>query len=378
MASVFRRQRSPYWWAAVTLPGGKRRQFSTKLTDEGEALEMAIRTEGAAKRHRNATHLRQTLNRLVSDITGIEEVKPKDWLNGWLEGRKGEVEESTVASYAPAITEAGEFFESIGREALADISVADATALRSKWASVNGATTTNFKMKVLRSALKDALQLHLVAENVALSVSRLKAAKGGSKRRDLTLAELQAVLKAADKTWRAMTLLGLFTGGQRMGDLATLQRRDIQWAAKIISTEARKTGAPIILPIVPALAKALEELPLPMGPDDYLFPELAGLTKAGRSKRFRRVLYEAGLVPKRTDQKPTGKGLATRRRKTSELSFHSLRHTATTMLKAAGVSDGVTRSIVGHESAAVSKVYTHIPMDTMRAALNKIKIPQAS
>ena len=56
----------------------------------------------------------------------------------------------------------------------------------------------------------------------------------------------------------------------------------------------------------------------------------------------------------------------------SELSFHSLRHTATSMLKKAGVSDSIARAIIGHESAAISRLYTHLDMDTMRTALEKM------
>jgi integrase len=59
-------------------------------------------------------------------------------------------------------------------------------------------------------------------------------------------------------------------------------------------------------------------------------------------------------------------------RLTAELCFHSLRHTATSALKSAGVSDAIARAIVGHESAAVSRAYTHLDMETMRKALEKM------
>jgi len=59
----------------------------------------------------------------------------------------------------------------------------------------------------------------------------------------------------------------------------------------------------------------------------------------------------------------TGEGRSAKRAK-SVLSFHSLRHTATSMLKNAGVSDSVTRDIIGHESAAVSQNYSHIDHKT--------------
>jgi hypothetical protein len=42
------------------------------------------------------------------------------------------------------------------------------------------------------------------------------------------------------------------------------------------------------------------------------------------------------------------------------------------MLKDAGLSDVGARDIVGHESAAVSRNYTHIDGDTKRAALDKL------
>ena len=48
------------------------------------------------------------------------------------------------------------------------------------------------------------------------------------------------------------------------------------------------------------------------------------------------------------------------------------RHTAISMLKNAGVSDSVTRDIVGHESVAVSRAYTHIDAGSKRAAMEKL------
>jgi hypothetical protein len=45
---------------------------------------------------------------------------------------------------------------------------------------------------------------------------------------------------------------------------------------------------------------------------------------------------------------------------------------ATTLLKASGVSDAVAREIIGHESAAVSRTYSHIDVATLRAAIDKL------
>ena len=48
------------------------------------------------------------------------------------------------------------------------------------------------------------------------------------------------------------------------------------------------------------------------------------------------------------------------RREGSEISFHSLRHSAVTMLKAADVSDFIAREVIGHESEAISRQYSHL------------------
>ncbi|NDJ14627.1 MAG: integrase, partial [Acidobacteriia bacterium] len=45
-------------------------------------------------------------------------------------------------------------------------------------------------------------------------------------------------------------------------------------------------------------------------------------------------------------------------------------HTATSLLKNAGVSEVVARDIIGHDSAAVSANYTHVDEDTKRKAVD--------
>jgi integrase len=49
-----------------------------------------------------------------------------------------------------------------------------------------------------------------------------------------------------------------------------------------------------------------------------------------------------------------------------------LRHSAVTLLKAAGVSDFIAREIVGHESAAVSQQYSHLSTEHKRNAMRNL------
>src|ERR1041385_3183459 len=66
------------------------------------------------------------------------------------------------------------------------------------------------------------------------------------------------------------------------------------------------------------------------------------------------------------------RGFANGKRQTGGLSFHCLRHTATSLLKNAGVSDVVARDLIGHDSPAVSAHYTHIDTATQRKALDSM------
>jgi integrase len=123
------------------------------------------------------------------------------------------------------------------------------------------------------------------------------------------------------------------------------------------------------------LVRLLEKLPAGDDPDAPIFPSVFATKQRTQStgtisNQFHKILVTAKLAKKRTHEK-RGKGRSSTRAP-SVLSFHSLRHTATSMLKNAGVSDSVTRDIIGHESAAVSQNYTHIDRETKRQALDKM------
>jgi integrase len=127
------------------------------------------------------------------------------------------------------------------------------------------------------------------------------------------------------------------------------------------------TGFCLMQPLTDYLAS----LPASDNPDAYIFPRAGNAKRtASLSNQFREIMADAGLVEPRTHQS-TGKGRS-RMREQSELSFHSLRHSAVTMLKAAGVSDFMAREIVGHESTAVSRQYTHLTTDDKRAAMRRL------
>ncbi len=124
--------------------------------------------------------------------------------------------------------------------------------------------------------------------------------------------------------------------------------------------------------MAPPLVDYFTRLPSTDDPAALVFPKIAEVAKrtGTLSNQFYKVMEQAGIAPPRKNVE-TGKG-HTAHRTPSTLSFHSLRHSAVTFLKAAGVSDAVAQAIAGHHSAAVSKIYTHLSADDLRCAVDKL------
>jgi len=83
-------------------------------------------------------------------------------------------------------------------------------------------------------------------------------------------------------------------------------------------------------------------------------------TAARLSNAFYNILVAAGLAVKKSHKAAEhGKGRSARREQ-NDLSFHCLRHTATSLLKNAGVNEAVAMEFIGHDSPAVSRpVHPH-------------------
>jgi len=219
--------------------------------------------------------------------------------------------------------------------------------------------------------LNDAVRQDLLTLNPAARVKLLKSSKE-SRRRAFTLPEIKRILKVCgdNAEWRGLILFGLYLG-QRLGDLAKLTWRAVDLDSGEIAFTARKTGRRIVLPLVQPLIDYLSALPSSDDPNAFIFPNSAKHKRTNSlSNQFRDIMADAGLVESRGHEK-TKQGRS-QAREPSELSFHSLRHSAVTMLKAAGVSDFFAREIVGHESAAVSRQYTHLTTDDKRAAMQRL------
>jgi integrase len=386
MGSIHRQPGRPFWFCAFSIfdlqtHKWKRVFRSTKTSDRKQAQAICRTWEKAAVKAHNgklsADAAREVIAQGVSDvftaanIESLESATIKSWCEKWLETKSIEAEQSTHERYKRIVER---FLESIGTKANRDVSTLqthDVARFRDREAKERARATANLSLKVLRVCFGEAEKQDLLTVNPAKRVKLLKSSKE-SRRRAFTLEEVKRILKACGENveWRGMILFGLYLG-QRLGDLAKLTWRAVDLDAGEIAFTTRKTGRRIVLPLVPPLIDYLSALPGSDNPNAYIFPNAAAHKRTNSlSNQFREILADAGLVePRKHEKTKQGRSQA---RETSELSFHSLRHSAVTMLKAAGVSDFIAREIVGHESAAVSRQYTHLSTDDKRAAMQRL------
>lgn len=383
MASVHRQPGRPFFFAAFTMPDGQRVFRSTKSKEKRKAEEIARAWEKAAREGKRGIltpdSARQIIAAGVADIfsAAADEQMPRAtvraWCQSWLDLKAIETEATTHERYSGVVDR---FLTFLGKRADRDLVTVrpdDVAKLRDSQAKELSRASANLAVKVLRGMFATALKRGLVTANPALAVDVLKQ-RGESKRRPFTVAEVQRLLAVADAEWRGLILFGLYTG-QRLGDLAKLTWRSVKLGTSAAESEVafttRKTGRRMVLPLAAPVFDYLAELPAGDSPDAPLFPRSnAAATTATLSNRFRELLVAAGMAEARPHRK-TGQGRnATRER--AEISFHCLRHTATTFLKAAGVSDSLAMQIIGHDTEAISRTYTHLSTEDLRRGVEKL------
>jgi integrase len=386
MPSIHRQPSRPYWFCAFAIFNPEthksRRVFrSTKTSNKRQALEICRAWHKAALKARSGKlsvdAAREVIAQGVSDVFTAANVESlpsasiKAWCETWLEAKAIEAEQSTHDRYKRIVERFVEFLGVKSKRDLSTLQASDIARFRDHEAKERTRATANLSLKVLRVCFGEAVRQGLLTINPGARVKLLKS-RDKSARRAFTLSEIKRILKACgdDAEWRGLVLFGLYLG-QRLGDLARLSWRAVNLEQGEIAFTTRKTGRRIVLPLVQPLGDYLASLPASDDANAFIFPNSAKHKRtASLSNQFREILVDAGLVEPRGHQ--AAKQGRAQARETSEISFHSLRHSAVTMLKASGLSDFIAREIVGHDSAAVSRQYTHLSTDDLRGAMQRL------
>lgn len=377
MASIRSFQKSRYWYACFSIPAAdgklKQVQRTTKEVDRRKALEIARKLEAAARIRLTEAQAHKT----IADIYAVSnpgDTLPgssvRDWFTDWAKNKADETAPSTGSNYQRT---ADHFINSLGKRAdipINSLSRRDIISFRNARAQRVSVSTANTELKIVRMALKDAADLCVT--NVAVGVDNANSPEPENERRPFTVRELKRIYRQTEGEWRGIFLIGLYTGA-RLRDCARLTWQNVELEERTLNFVSRKKKRRQSVWIHPKLLDYLLTLPAGDDPKLPLFPRAAAVKHTGTlSNQFHDIMARARLVEKRKHRKQEkGKGRDSRR-SFNEISFHALRHTATSMMKNAKASAAAVMDIVGHDSAAASLVYTHADEPSKREAIESL------
>jgi integrase len=372
--------RSPYWYAVWRCADGVQRRRTTKCTNKIAAREILRGLEAAellgATQNATEEQFRLLVGEIAARTTGRKFADPtiRSHLETWLKGEEGTVSDSTIERYRQV---SRDFVAWLGARADArlealtkDVFLAYRDRLQRDGHSVSNINQT---LKVLARPFKIAAAEQIIRHNPLGAIKRLR---GQSAEKGTFAAEQIARLltAATDDEWRALILLGYFTGG-RLIDLARLTWAAWDREANTLGFK-QKTGGLVVLPVHPELAQHLQRLPAGVGKASIL-PSLAvqsGRGRSGLSMQFRKIMDRAGIDAGIARERSGKAGHSV-----SKLSFHSLRHSFTSALAAAGVAPEVRQQLTGHADLKSHQGYTHPELDTFRRAIAALPaLPSAS
>jgi integrase len=361
--------RSKFWYACFTDALGRRLKKSTGLTAKSKAMEMARTWEKASDEARQLrlteARAREVISELMQSVGGesLTVFTVEQWFSHFVKQKKKSRSDSTFRRHKQTMDELIEFLGPRAKLNIAAITSRDIAGFRDRRHSLGLApATVNLDVTILSSGFNAALRQGHISVNPCLAIERLK---NKTQRKGVFSPEqVTALLGAADGDWRGLIMVAFYSG-QRLLDCANLRWRDVDLVSdiKTIRFAVRKTGAEVVTVIHPALEDHLLSLPTAKSDDEYLFPTLANCSASPLSKEFGELM-ERARIEHRTIREKSGAG-----RSVSALSFHSLRHSFSSILANAGVSEERRMSLVGHTTRDMHQKYTHHQLEQMRDAI---------
>jgi integrase len=389
-------------------------------TSETATTAFSILTDAAAaaaKGELSEARARELLAKLAEVSTGqvLKFYTVRSWSVDWLAVKAATGKKATMARYTAHV---GTFLAWLGDKADARLETITKTdvrafrdAIRAGWteestkatgkrgkadkAPVNHRTakTANHYAVDVAGMFRSAMREGLLLASPCAALERLPE-DDSTEREVFTVAEVGKMVNTAgnaawldavfsggladDETraarcedWQGMILVGFYAGA-RIGDCARFTWGNVNLTRKTLSFMPAKTSRKkkrLEVPLHPRLVSWLEGREV--GTDaEPLFPSLVETSVGGRhglSSQFIAIM-EAGEIDRRNVREGTKGG----QRAQHARSFHALRHSLTSTLANADVSEEIRRRIVGHESAAVHSGYTHHERETLARAVEKM------
>lgn len=211
--------------------------------------------------------------------------------------------------------------------------------------------TVNRKLAYLRRILNIAKRQRWIPSNPFHDGEPLiKVSEETARNRILTFEEEERLLDAIDLHYLRLIVILAIDTGMRQKEIFALLRSDLDFTHRRISVRAENTKA-LKERIIPMSARVYDEL------KEYLYRHF--VPKNGEV-----------LLGLRSVKKSFASAL--RRAKIEDFRFHDLRHTATTWMDQAGISEAAKKNMIGHSSEAVHQRYHNVSSDILDDAREKM------
>ena len=411
MASIYKRPESTIWQCQfyVTDPTTGEREkirMSTGITSKKKAQQFAdeqerhrkgvmvagsdramrakmILAEAVAEIEREtftAPTARKYLSKLLSIATGeeLEGYTMETWTDEWLRRKERDSSKATMARYRGHVKAWLDWLGDARRKKpLESITTHDARRWRESLqdAGRTGKTVLSYT-KDIGATFRAAIREGLITSNPFTALEAIDTSDSLD-RKPFTGEEVGRLLSAApSEEWRGLILVAAFTG-LRLGDAARLRWSSVDLKEKritLIPSKTRKKKREVRIPIQPDLLAYLLAAPVADdSPGAPVFPKLSKTptqSRDGLSSQFVGIMAKANVdrgKASRESEEDRGKG-----RITYERGFHSLRHTFTTWLRSAGVTEEDRMALTGHTTRDSHAIYSHADEDALRDAIAKL------
>ncbi len=366
------RKRSPFWYACFRDANGRRLKKSTGQTSKAKAIEVCRgleRAETLAREGALTEHVtRELLNEVLERVTGrrLRVFTLRQWLKHCVQQKKKSRAHKTALRHEQMMEE---FVAFLGQRAdvnIAAISATDVSDFRdSREQRGLAPATVNLDITILSSAFHAAQKQGYVTVNPCSAVEPLPDT---AERKDtFTPEQVTALVRTAEGDWRGLILTAFYTGA-RLGECANLRWKNIDLLSPIPAIRYRPgkgAKSDVTVAVHPALADYLLTLPAAVSDEAFLFPTLAARSISPLSKYFGKLMQRSRIRQRVIRERQTnGAG-----RSVNALSFHSLRHSFSSLLAGAGVPEEVRMKLVGHATRDVHQGYTHHELASFRDAV---------
>ena len=413
MASLRKQKNSRVWYAQfyVTDPvTGTLRQvrkstgFTNKAKAKGVAAELERSAQGVIEAGTDQSRLaksilaeavleleretftgvsaRKHVARLLEISTGekMPEFTLKTWSDEWLRRKARDSSKATMARYT-GHTKALISWLGPDRSGkpLESLTAQDARLWRESLQDAGRAGKTVLAyLKDAGGIYRGAIREGLVSFNPFTALDTIDTSDSQT-RKPFTLEEVGKLVEhATSDEWRGLILVAAFTG-LRLGDAARLSWASVDLEAKtitLIPSKTKKKKREVVIPIAPDLLVFFESVPIHSDkPDAPVFKKLSTVgvgARAGLSQTFNAIMKSASVdrgKPSRVIAEGEAQGVG---KVTWEKGFHSLRHTFTSWLRNAGVSEEDRMALTGHTTRDSHQIYSHADEKAGRDAIAKL------